>query len=207
GGTTATEGDRELRPEQMTSTPMRAFLEGLREPGLWGTEPVSVDFGSFMSSVTRTFSTASASPEEIGRNLAVVSREYMNLNLRLGYHFNIIDAYVVENINDNYAYFRFLGGVSEFTRRSRRARLIAEILEREGFRVEVRGDLVVGRIKKLNQEAMKTRMKLLGALVAYTRQLDVQLESDDQLSEFVEDFERRSAVLKPINLQERGRQP
>lgn len=206
GGTVADERAREIQPDQIVSRPMSALLEGLGEPGMWGTEPVSVDFASFMSSLTRTFSSASASPQDIGRNLAVVSREYMNLNLRLGYHFNIIDAYIVDNLNDNYAYFRFLGGVTDLTRRSRRARFIADILERQGFRVEVRGDLVVGRIKKLDLETMRAHMKLLGALVAYTRQLDVRLESDDQLTAFAEDFERRCASWKPINLLERGRQ-
>lgn len=57
----------------------------------------------------------------MGQNLAVVSREYLNLNLRLGYHFNIIDAYIADEISANYIYFRFLGGVTDLTRRTRRA--------------------------------------------------------------------------------------
>jgi hypothetical protein len=42
-----------------------------------------------MSSVTRTFGADQAHPERMGRNLAVVSREYLNLHLRLGYHFTV----------------------------------------------------------------------------------------------------------------------
>jgi pyruvate,water dikinase len=182
---------------------MQMFLVGLMEPGMWSTEPVSVDFGSFMSSLTRTFPSTLSGPRYMGRNLAVISREYFDLSLRLGYHFNIIDAYVSENPNDNYAYFRFLGGVTDITRRSRRARFIAEVLERCNFRVEVRGDLVVGRIKKLDRHLMERKMWLLGCLVSYTRQLDIQLHSDERLAEYVEEFfrktgERRSTGEIPV---------
>jgi pyruvate,water dikinase len=165
---------------------MKAFLEGLTAPGMWSTAPMSVDFGSFMSSLTRTYSDSTT--RFSGRNLAVLSAEYLDLNLRLGYHFNIIDAYIAEKQNDNYAYFRFLGGVTDVTRRSRRARFIGEVLERFNFRVEIRGDLVVGRIKKLDPAAMYEKVKMLGCLVAYTRQLDVQMHSDENIADHVTDF-------------------
>jgi pyruvate, water dikinase len=152
-----------------------------------------VDFGSFMSSLTRTFSSSLATPQYVGQNLAVVSREYFDLSLRLGYHFNIIDAYITENLNDNYAYFRFLGGVTDPVRRSRRAKFIGEILERFNFRVEIRGDLVVGRIKKLGRPQMEEKMWLIGCLVGYTRQLDIRMNSDERLDQCVDDFMQRTA--------------
>ena len=154
---------------------------------------MAVDFGSFMSSLTRTFSSQLASPEQVGQNLAVVSGQYFDLSLRLGYHFNIIDAYISDNPNDNYAYFRFLGGVTDPIRRSRRAKFIAEVLERFNFRVEIRGDLVVGRIKKLGQEQMQEKLWLLGCLVGYTRQLDVRMHSEQHLDQYLEDFVQRTA--------------
>ncbi len=153
-GTNALPEARSVTVDQIVSTPMKALLQGLSESGMWETDPVSVDLGSFMSSFTRTFSSSLAGPETVGRNLAVISKQYMNLHLRLGYHFNILDAYIGDVLNDNYIYFRFLGGVSDFTRRSRRARFIAEVMERHDFRVEVHGDLIVGRLKKLSKERM-----------------------------------------------------
>jgi pyruvate,water dikinase len=193
GGIEAGSSQREVTPEQISSVPMRAFLRGLMERGMWSTDPMAVDFGSFMSSLTRTFSSQLASPEQVGQNLAVVSGQYFDLSLRLGYHFNIIDAYITDNPNDNYAYFRFLGGVTDPIRRSRRAKFIAEVLERFNFRVEIRGDLVVGRIKKLDQEQMQEKMWLLGCLVGYTRQLDVRMHSEQHLDQYLEDFVQRTA--------------
>jgi len=176
--------------EQIRSIPMKAFLDGLCAPGVWSREPMSVDFTSFMSSLTRTFSSHLVNPQHVGRNLAVLSENYTNINLRLGYHFNMIDAYVGDRLNDNYAYFRFMGGVTDPTRRSRRARLIYETLAQHDFNVDLRGDLVIGRIKKLDRPVMERKMYLLGQLVGFTRQLDVQMSSDLKIGEFTEQFER-----------------
>ena len=180
---------RKVHIEEIRSIPMAAFVKGLLCPGAWSTEPMSVDFGSFMSSLTRTFSSSLATPKYVGQNLAVLSFNYVNISLRLGYHFNMIDAYVSDNINDNYAYFRFLGGVTELSRRSRRAKLVGEILTMNDFRVDLRGDLVVGRVKKLDMEEMKEKLRVIGVLVAFTRQLDVQMVNDNQVNKFIEVFQ------------------
>ena len=170
-----------IKPQEVISVPMKAFLDGLSVPGGWDREPMSVDFGSFMSSLTRTFSSSMATPKYIGQNLAVLSKEYVNINLRLGYHFNMIAAHITGNLNDNYAYFRFLGGVTDISRRSRRAKMLAEILTKSDFRVDIRGDLVIARIKKLDLEMMEKKMKILGLLVAFTRQLDVKMNHEQEI--------------------------
>jgi pyruvate,water dikinase len=188
GGLTAPEGAAQVTLDKVSSLPSRALLEGMSEPGLWRTEPMSVDFGSFMSSVTRTFANSLTSPRDVGRNLAVVSKEYLNLNLRLGYHFNIIDAYISDDVSANYIYFRFLGGVTDFSRRQRRAQLLAEVLAKYDFWTEVRGDLVVGRIKKLPAAKMIKKMRLLGRLVSFSRQLDVRMQQDEQIGVYLREF-------------------
>jgi pyruvate,water dikinase len=188
GGTSCAPESRTVTSEQIVSLPLRELLAGMGSLGMWCTEPVAVDLGSFMSSFTRTFSASLASPGEIGRNLAVALDHYMNINMRLGYHFTIIDAYISEAVNDNYIYFRFLGGVTEFIRRSRRAAFIAKILQNFDFTVEIHGDLVIGRLKKLSLPRMAERMRMLGGLVSYTRQLDARMHAD-------KDIDRHAAVF------------
>ncbi len=197
-GTSVAPEARTLTVEQIESTPMKALLQGLSESGMWETNPVAVDLGSMMSSFTRTFSSSLASPEEVGRNLAVISDKYMNLHLRLGYHFTILDAYIGDELNDNYIYFRFLGGVSNVQRRSRRARFIAEVMECYDFRVEVHGDLIVGRLKKMSKEWMISKMKVLGGLVGYTRQLDVSMISDEQVDLHLAKFMQRIQTITEV---------
>ncbi len=175
-----------IQPEQITSVPMKSIISGIVHPGAWSNEPMAVDMGSFMSSLTRTFSAEITSPEQLGQNLAIVSHEYANISLRLGYHFTMIDTYVTENMNDNYAYFRFFGGVTDLDRRARRARFIAAVLSHYDFRIDLHGDLVVGRLKKLDEKAMLKRLYLLGLLIGVTRQLDVRMVNEQRITEYTE---------------------
>jgi pyruvate,water dikinase len=189
GGITATQKNGGIDIEQIASLPMLAFVTGLGSPGAWNNEPLSVDLGSFMSSLTRTFPAELSSPKYVGQNLAVISRHYANITLRLGYHFTIIDAYISDNLNDSYIYFRFAGGVTDLTRRSRRALLLQRILTENDFVVEVHNDLVIARIKKLPASDIEEKIRLLGLLVGFTRQLDVLLISDQHINQFVSGFE------------------
>lgn len=178
----------EVPPEGIASVPMRYLLKGLAHPQAWDNEPMSVDMKSFMSSLTRTFSPELATPKYVGQNLAVISKEYANISFRLGYHFTVIDSYVSRNINDNYAYFRFFGGVTDSTRRGRRTKFLAKVLSRHDFLVELRDDLVVARIKKLDRDSMLKRLYLLGLLVGFTRQLDVKMLSEQHIDKYIDKF-------------------
>ena len=191
GGITPAEtgGVMDIDIERIASIPMRAFVHGLSSPGAWNNEPLSVDMASFMSSLTKTLPTELTSPKYMGQNLAVISKEYANISLRLGYHFTIIDAYVSDNLNDSYIYFRFAGGVSDLTRRSRRARFLEKILTENDFVVEVHNDLVIARIKQLPTSDIAAKINFLGLLVGFTRQLDILLISDQHINQFVSGFE------------------
>jgi pyruvate,water dikinase len=201
-GLTVREKTAVVSAEQIVSVPMRAFTDGLLMLGAWNTEPMAVDFESFMSSMTRTFSTGLSNPKEIGQNLAILSKQYANINLRLGYHFNMIDSYINDTINNNYAYFRFFGGVTDSTKRSRRAQFLEEVLSQNDFLVERRGDLVVARVKKLATRRMQQKLYLLGVLVAFSRQLDVQMLSDQHVHLYAERF--KQLVALNLNLYKQG---
>mgnify|MGYP005849277259 FL=1 len=177
-----------ILPEHIHSLPLRALWEGISAPGVWSTEPVAVDFRGLMSSLTKTWSDLPGAATYEGFNLAVISEVYMNLHLRLGYHLNLIDARMHPEEHHNHIYFRFVGGVTDMTRRSRRAQLLAHILSKFHFKVDVKGDLVVARVLHLPQEDMEARLKVLGRLIGFTRQLDIQLKSDADIPQFMESF-------------------
>jgi pyruvate,water dikinase len=177
-----------VREDQITSLPLKALWEGVSAPGVWNTEPIPVDFRGMMSSLTKTMTDTPGSTGYVGFNLAVISDIYMNLHLRLGYHLNLIDARMHPEAQHNHIYFRFLGGVTDITRRSRRAHLLAQILSKYQFKVDVKGDLVVARILHLPQEEMAERLEVLGELIGFTRQLDIQLKTDDDIPAFLETF-------------------
>jgi pyruvate,water dikinase len=177
-----------LLPEQIRSAPMQALWEGLSEPGVWSTEPVAVDFKGMMSSLTKTWAETPGATNISGLNLAVITDTYMNLHLRLGYHFNLVDARIDPDPQRNHIYFRFVGGVTDLTRRSRRAQLLAKILSQYHFKVDIKGDLVVAKVLHLPREEQEDRLRVLGRLIGFTRQLDIQLRSDEDIPEFADAF-------------------
>jgi pyruvate, water dikinase len=191
GGIDAQAKGSQVTPEQIRSLPLQALWEGLTLPGVWGTEPVPVDFKGLMASLTRPQGEGPGMPSYSGINLAVVTETYLNLHLKLGYHYNLIDARLDADPHHNHIYFRFVGGVTDLTRRSRRARLLADILSKYHFKVDIKGDLVLARVLHLPQEEMRRRLIALGQLVGFTRQLDMQLKSDDDVGRFLEAFMER----------------
>jgi pyruvate,water dikinase len=189
------EGTR-LLPEHIRSLPLRALWAGLSGPGVWSTEAVPVDFQGIMASLTKTAAVTPGAASVSGFNLAVISETYMNLHLRLGYHFNLVDARMEPDPPRNHIYFRFVGGVTDLTRRSRRAQLLEKILSQFHFKVDTKGDLVVAKVLHLPQKDMEQRLQALGRLIGFTRQLDIQLKADEDVPEFVEAFFNHNSRLK-----------
>ncbi|MDA8165211.1 MAG: PEP-utilizing enzyme [Desulfobacteraceae bacterium] len=182
----------EAPPDQVpfaavTSVPFRAILQGMLFPGAWHRETMPVGFMDLVSSMVNMPPNGLVG-QYTGHNIAVISRDYVNLCFRFGYHFNIIDAHCHEVARDNHIYFRFLGGATDLTKKSRRAKLIALILEALDFKVRVKGDLVIGRAGNMVRSEMERTLDLLGRLVGFTRQLDVRLESDASIDHYARAF-------------------
>ena len=189
--------------EEIQCLPLRALWAGVSLPDTWDTEPINVDFKGLMSSFGKNWDADPGGLGVTGVNLAVINRIYMNLHLHLGYHFNLIDARMDDEPQHNHIYFRFVGGVTDVTRRSRRAQLLARILSHYHFNVAVKGDLVIGRLLHLPKEEIHRRLGLLGILIGFTRQLDIQLRTDRDTSQFVEMFFDRHAKFIEGSLAER----
>ena len=173
--------------EELTSEPFEAFIRGLVFKEMWERSPASLRFRDIFSGLDKTFAAMSRA-EYSGPNLAVVAHNYMNLALHLGYHFSVIDSYIGDNANQNYIYFRFVGGFADDERRRRRAELIRLLLEGMDFKVTVRGDLIVGKFKTAERSETAAVLARLGQLTAFTRQLDTSMTSEASVEEFARLF-------------------
>jgi len=123
-----------------------------------------------------------------GHNVAIVSKEYVNLSFRFGYHYNVIDAYCDELARNNHIYFRFLGGATDLTKRSRRALLIGNIMKELDFTVRLKGDMVIARVGNMVRPEMEKLLEIIGRLIGFTRQLDIRMESDATVNRYKEAF-------------------
>jgi len=106
----------------------------------------------------------------------MISRHYMNVQSRLGFHFATVEALVGERDKENYAAFSFSGGAASQDRRVARARFISEIIEEREFTVKITGDTLRARIEGLDEKRMLQKLRILGYLVMHTRQLDMIMD-------------------------------
>ena len=184
--------------EGIKSRPFKALLSGLLREDAWDREPVPFGMKDLFSSMMRPASMLTNPPEYSGENLAIIAEDYCNLSLRLGYHFNVIDAFMTPEPSNNYIYFRFAGGFAEETKRKRRAELISWILESFFFKTEIHRDIVIGKLKIIESRRMEILLKRLGELIAFTRQLDVRMADEESVKAFFDRF------LKLHEVEDRG---
>jgi pyruvate,water dikinase len=180
--------DGTVELSQVRCRPLQALLRGLLDDQAWDREPVPFGIKDLMSSLSRPLSQLVNPPVYEGDNLAIVAVDYCNLSLRLGYHFNVIDCFMSEEAEDNYIYFRFVGGFAERQKRQRRLEMIGMVLANLHFKVEQKGDLLIGKAKILTLEEMADRLRQLGQLAAFSRQLDMRMADDAAVERFFSHF-------------------
>lgn len=183
---------KELHADDISSLPFKAFLSGLTTDEMFDQQPGSIGLREILSGMDKTYTALNTPPEYAGQNLAIVAENYINLTMRLGYHFNVINAYLSENSNKNFIYYRFVGGFAYMDRRIRRVKFIASLLENMEFKVTIQTDLVIGKLKIADRKYMESVLKSLGELTAFTRQLDIKMESEKDVEEFIMLFAKRS---------------
>jgi pyruvate,water dikinase len=168
---------RWIRPEAILSFPMKALWHGVSDPGIsWGPPAGGVAMGTVMS----RFLTDHKSARPLGLpNYAIVTRDYLNLNARMDFHFVMIDSVCGIDSRSNYVRFRFKGGGTSAQQRRRRVECIVAILETSGFACDARDDLVTAELKGAPQKIMEEKLGVLGRLLGFTRLLDAAMRSDE----------------------------
>jgi pyruvate,water dikinase len=178
-----------LRPEEIVSVPLVAFLNGLTDERIQWKKPRPVSARGFLSVLGEGLAGPPPSARGVGSaSYAAVSDRYLNFSTKAGYHFSTIDAYCGQSQNKNYIHFRFSGGAAGEDRRFRRVQFLAEVLGHLDFKVTTGGDHLVARLEKYDQGAIVCRLTELGRLTMCCRQLDMLMDSDESPQQFAQWF-------------------
>ncbi len=188
GGLDNPEGLKQVGPERIASLPLRAIVAGMSQPGVWRSDAASLTVKDFMTSMLRAPDITSEGAGRMEQSMAIISREYANISLKFGYHFIVLDCYCSENTRNNHIYFRFAGGATDMSKRSRRLQLIAKILGEYGFNIKTRGDFIVARLASIRQADAESVLDQIGRLFSYTRQIDAVLSDDDTVERLARSF-------------------
>ncbi|MFA7382481.1 MAG: PEP/pyruvate-binding domain-containing protein [Desulfurivibrionaceae bacterium] len=174
----------EITPELLNCRPLAAILAGFYKEAAQGREPAPLGLKEILAGLGKPLTALTGRSSYPGDNLAIIADNYCNLCLRLGYHFNVVDAFFSPEPDNNYIYFRFVGGLASQSKRKRRARLISDILTGLYFKVERTGDLVIAKARNLDPPRMERVLSRLGELISFTRQLDVQMRDEADIERF-----------------------
>jgi pyruvate, water dikinase len=175
----------QVRPEHLRSRPLLAYWRGVTAVGWTGPKPV--DLAGFMSVVMSTASDTNVRERLHEKNFAIITDDYLNLSNRLGFHFATIES-LLAGPGDSYVSFTFYGGGAELPRRMRRVRFLARVLEKFGFRVELKEDSITARIDGYDAEALEERLEMLGRLMMVSKQMDMIMLSEDAVDQFYDEF-------------------
>ena len=178
---------RKLSPDHIRSVPFGALWRGMTYEGVKWAGAVDIDMGGLASVMARSFVRTGVT-EKGGKAYVIITDQYVNMSIKLAYHFTVFDAFCGESYINNYINFRFQGGGASAEGRYRRALFIKEVLESFDFRVEVKGDMVIADIKGASHKDTEYRLDILGRLLGCSRQLDMAINSMEVKDWYVRAF-------------------
>jgi pyruvate, water dikinase len=181
--------EKEVRPEEIRSIPFRALWRGMTDPLVSWAGRREISLKGFASVMSSSLSQDMGAMRKLGDpNYLLVGRDYMSLNIRLAYHYAMIDSLIGPVTENNYVNFRFRGGGGSLQRRDLRARFLGEVLWASRFNVDRRGDLVTAWLRGYPRPPLETGLELLGRLMGCARQLDMLMENESIMRHYVDRF-------------------
>jgi pyruvate,water dikinase len=175
-----------IKPEDIASIPMKFVLKGLSDPAICWSETSHFDWEEY-DRIVMAGGIISADAPQFG-SYAVVSKEYLNVNFRFGYHFVILDTICTDSKKDNYILFRFSGGGGSPAGKARRASFIKGILTRLNFLVQIKSDLIDAEFKHGSLKTMEKTLEIIGRLLGATKLMDMYLKENMPIEQMVDDF-------------------
>ncbi len=177
---------KEVEIDDVLSAPMNALFKGMSHPEIKWSDFTHFDWAAYDKIV---MSGGIISPEAaMFASYAVLSDDYLNLNLRFGYHFVIVDTICGDQTEYNYILFRFSGGGADFYKRSLRADFLSGVLHRLGFHVDKKSDLIEARLKGEEKKAIEQKLDMTGRLLGATRLMDMYLKDNEMVESYIEEF-------------------
>ncbi len=177
---------RSVSIDNITCTPFLPFWNGLTHPTIEWDDKTYYDWKSYdKMAMSDAFAFQS---ENDSASYAILGKHYLNVNMRFGYHFTVIDTLCEPNSNSNYCSLRFAGGGGEFEGRELRIQFLLQALEKLDFEVNIKGDLLDATLNHVSQKLLLQRLESLGRLLGHSKQMDMHLHDIAEVDTCISHF-------------------
>jgi pyruvate,water dikinase len=177
-----------ITPDHIESIPMKALWGGFTHPGISWRGAVNLNVRNLMTLMASGAAAEAAGGTLGGDSYAILSRDYLNLSAKFGYHYANVDVFCSGEAVQNHILLQFAGGAGFYVGRSLRISLLANVLGRLGFTITVTGDVLDASLKGCDMTLMEYTLDQLGRLMAASRLLDVAIPSQAQVDRMTEAF-------------------
>jgi pyruvate,water dikinase len=177
-----------ITPDHIESIPMKALWSGFTHPGITWSGAVPLDLRNFMTLMGSSVTAELPGGILGGDSYAILSRDYLNLSAKFGYHYANVDVFCSEEASQNHILLQFAGGAGSYVGRSLRISLLANVLGRLGFNITGTGDVLDASLKGCDTALMEYTLDQLGRLLASSRLLDMAIPSQAQVERMTEAF-------------------
>ncbi|MDJ0622840.1 MAG: PEP/pyruvate-binding domain-containing protein [Desulfocapsaceae bacterium] len=186
----AVEDQKSIHLDDIVSVPMLAVWRGISYSPWQGPPPISArGFGSILlQSAMRPELDPAVGSAMNTKNYFLISKNFCNLSVRLGYHYAMVESYISDFLTESYITFRFKGGAADMRRKAVRVRLLADVLREYDFRIELQADILLARIKRQPREYLEKRLQVLGYLITHSRQIDMVMDQKGAVKRYEEKF-------------------
>ena len=172
--------------DQVSSAPFQAIWQGISHPSItWG-DHVYYNWREY-DSAAMTDGFAFKNKTE-SASYAVCGHDYLNLNIRFGYHFTVVDTLCSENSAQNYCSIRFAGGGGTTEGRYFRLKYLEAILHKIGFQVTSKTDLLDARLEALTVDQMTECLFTLGRMLGTSKLMDMVLKDEESVASHLDLF-------------------
>ncbi len=108
----------------------------------------------------------------------LLAGDYMHVLVRFGYHFTVVDTLAGKTPEQNYIRFSFKGGGAGDDQKAMRLDVIRRVLEKQGFNIDVRSDLLEADFSRKNQKDTERMLQVVGYILGRTRLMDMHMKTD-----------------------------
>lgn len=182
----STQTKQEITVGEVSSTPFQALWRGLSHHSVPWQDGNYYNWKEYdRAAMTDAFVFENKSDSD---SFALYGDDYLNLNIRFGYHFAVVDTLCGKIREQNYCTIRFAGGGGTPGGQFYRLLYLEKILRRLDFQINRKTDLLQAKLESVSADQQLERLFEVGRMLGISKQMDLVLTDENAVAYHLDQF-------------------